>query len=333
MRPAPLVLLGSLLPVLVACASLSATPERLPTRAVTPVPTPTPTFTPFRFSARDYYKEGRTRQEAGDIKGAVQSFTRAIQLMSDFSPAYVARGTAYLAQGRHRLALADADAALKLDPTSATAHVLRAETLRLLGRALPALEAFDRALILKPSLKAETFRSRWLAARAAHDDVRLAVLSREYHRAHAGDPLRHYYQGWALIEQGAPVVAARALAEGIESSSDPPALLWFTLGQAYAASDFWAEAIIAFEAARALVEIGDASLAVHSDRPIADLFVALGQAYLGAGRCVDAETMLEYAIAVGVAASEGSAKLEEARVCLTPTPTATPYPTTTPPRP
>jgi len=269
-------------------------------------------------------------QETGDADGALQSFTWAIQLAPDFAPAYVARGTVHLARGELRLALADADGALEADPASAPAYALRGETLRLLDRARQALEAFDQALDLDPDLKAETFRSRWLAVRAAHDTSRLLALSREYGAAHPGDPLRHYYRGWAFIELGTPGVAITALVEGIEATSDPPALLWFALGRAYAENGSWQEAVTSFEAARALVQAGDTSLVVHSDRPVADLFGALGRAYLGADRCVDAETMLEYALSVGAPASEYAAALREARLCQTPTPTATPYPTVTP---
>jgi len=316
-----------LLPLLlVACVSLSVTPQRLPTRA----PTPTPTPTPFSIAARTYYEEGLARQEAGDAEGALQSFTWAIQRAPNFAPAYVARSTVYLAQGELHSALADADAALETDPTSATAHALRGETLRLLGRARRALEAFDQGLALDPNLKPETFHSRWLAARATQDADRLLTLSREYAAAHPDDPLRHYYRGWGLIELGKPHLAINILVKGIEATPDPPALLWFTLGQAYAAGRSWQEAVTSFEAARALVQAGDTSLAVHSDRPIADLFGALGRAYLDAGRCVDAETMLEYAVDVGAPVSEYATALEEARFCQTPTPTATPYPTVTP---
>ena len=309
--------------LLAACTASSATPQRLPTRA--PTPTPVPTSTPFSITARTYYEYGLARQKAGDAEGALQSFTWAIQRAPDFAPAYVARGTVYLAQGKLRLALAETDAALEADPTSVAAYALRGETLRLLGRAGPALAAFDQALALDPTLKAETFRSRWLAARAGHVSGRLLKLSLEYAAAHPDDPLRYYYRGWTLIEGGAPTTAIHALAEGIETTSDPPALLWFALGQAYMAVQAWRESVTSFEAVRALVQAGDSSLAIHSDRPIADLFSALGRAYLGAGRCVDAETMLEYAVDVGAAASAHAAALEEARLCQTPTPTATPY--------
>ncbi len=328
MRPAHLVLFCHLALLLATCASPSATPtpQRLPTR----VPTPTPTPTPFSIAALAYYEEGLAHQEAGNLEGALQSFTWTIQRAPNFAPAYVARGTVHLAQGKLHLALADADAALEADPTNAAAHALRGETLRLLGRVRRALEAFDQALALGPDLKPETFRSRWLAARTTHNADRLLTLGREYATAHPDDPLRHYYRGWGLIELGKPRVAVNILVKGIEATPDPPALLWFALGRAYAADRSWQEAVTSFEATRVLVQAGDASLAVHSDRPIADLFGALGQAYLGAGRCVDAETMLEYAIAVGAPASEHAAALEEARLCQTPTPTATPYLTVTP---
>ena len=284
-----------------------------------------PSPTPFSIPARTYYEYGLVRQRAGDTEGALQSFTWAIQLAPGFAPAYVARGTVYLAQGELRLALAETDAALEADPTSATAYALRGEILRLLGRARPALDAFDQALALDHTLQAETFRSRWLAARTAHIGGRLLKLSLEYATAHPDDPLRYYYRGWTLIESGAPTSAIYILIDGIEAASDPPALLWFALGQAYTIAQAWRESVTAFETARALVQAGDASLAIHSDHPIADLFSALGRAYLGAGRCVDAEITLEYAVDVGASASAHAAALEEARLCQTPTPTATPY--------
>ena len=150
------------------------------------------------------------------LEGALQSFTWAIQRAPNFASAYVARGTVYLAQGRLRLALADADTALAINPSIAAAHALRGETLRLLGRARRALEAFDQALTLDPALEPETFRSRWLAACATHDANLLLTLSREYATARPADPLRHYYSGWMLIESDRLYPAIRILVKGID---------------------------------------------------------------------------------------------------------------------
>jgi hypothetical protein len=74
------------------------------------------------------------------------------------------------------------------------------------------------------------------------------------------------------------------------------------------------------------MEAGDNSLSVHSGQPVADLFGALGRIYIGAGRCVDAEVMLEHAMSIGAPTSEYATALEEARICQTPTPVPTPTP-------
>lgn len=318
--------LGVLLLAACTAPTSTPTPQRLPTRAPTPVPTVTPSPVP----ARAYYENGLARRAAGDDEGALQSFTWAIETTPDFAPAYVARGTVYLAQGKLRQALAEAEAALEADPDSAAAYVLRGETLRKLGRPGAALEAFRQALTLDPSHQVDTFRSRWLAARMAHNGARLLALSNEYADVHPDDPLRRYYRGWAFIELNAPHVARDTLIEEIAATPDPPALLWFALGHAYAAERAWPESVTAFEAARGLVQTGDTSLRLHTDHPVAELFGELGRAYLGAGRCVDAEVVLNYALEVGAPPAAYAAALDEARICQTPTPTVTPYPTATP---
>jgi len=328
-----LVLLLAISVVLVGCTAPdpAASSLRLPTRIPrTPTPIPTVTPTPFSIAAQTYYEEGGTRQEADDLEGALQSFTWAIQRAPDFAPAYVARGTVYLAQGQLPQAVADADAALETDLTNAAAYALRGEALRALGMTRLALEAFEQAVGLDPDLEAETFRSRWLAARNEHDAVRLLKLSSEYADIRPDDPLRYYYRGWAFVELGSGSAAVKILVDGIGSTPEPSALLWFALGQAYAAAGDWQNAVTALEATRVLVQAGDASLALHTDQPVVDLFDALGRAYLGAGRCVDAETMLAYAIDIGAPAWEYDALLREARLCQTPTPKPTPYLTATP---
>jgi tetratricopeptide (TPR) repeat protein len=316
---------------LAGCATPSPGPTTSPLRLPTRIPTTTPAPTPTPVDVQPYYEAGLAYQETGNLAEALQSFTWAIQLAPGFAPAYVARGSVYLAQGELYPALADAEAALEIDPTNALAHALRGEALRLMGRHYLAAQAFDQALELDSALKPETFRSRWLAARGTRDRNRLLKLSYEYTVAHPDDPTNHYYRGWAFIEQGDPHSAIEILIRGIETAQDPPGLLWFALGYAYSANHSWQEALTSFETTRTLVQMGDTSLDLHSDQPVADLFTALGQAYLKVGRCVDAEAMLDYAIAVGAPASEYAAMLEEAYLCQTPTPTFTPYPTVTPP--
>ena len=325
------IILATLL-ILAACATPDPTvvsPLRLPTR-IPRTPTPVLTATPTPIFVWAYYEEGKIRREAGDDEGAIQSFTWAIQQTPNFVLAYVARGSIYLARQEFHLAIADANAAIATSPVFAPAYTLRGESLRMLDSPRPALQAFERATELDPGLLPATFRSRWLLTRADNQAIHLLTLSREYADTHPGDPLYYYYYGWAFVELGRGHVASKILIEGIESDPDPSAVMWFALGQAYAADNAWQDAIIALESARALVENGDVSLNLHSDQPIITLFDALGRAYLGAGRCVDAEIMLTYTIDIGATAFDYNALLEDAHTCQTPTPQATPYLTTTP---
>ena len=298
-------------------------PLRLPTR----IPT---TATPVPIGAQVYYEAGLACRHRDDVACAMQYFDWAIEVDPEFAPAYVARGAVYLAQGRLDLALDDADSAIAADPDAASAYALRGEVLRLLELYTQASRAFEQAVGLDPTLEEDLFSSRWLAACASGDSERLLVLSQDYVENHPDDPLRYYYRGWAFISSGHPQLAIFLLVEGIEGTPDPPALLWFALGQAYMDSNSWPEAVISLETAGDLIRAGDTSLEIHSERPLVDFFGAMGRAYLGAGRCADAEVMIEHAIALGAPAAEYAALLRETRLCMTPTPSPTPYPTTTP---
>ncbi len=326
MRVGRLLVLGCLL--LAACASSpSATPTtvggsyRLPTR----LPTVTPTATVFVLSAEAYYRGGVERRRAGDVDDAQRYFTWAIERDVGFAPAYVSRSSIYLAEGDLDRALEDVDAALAIEQT-ARAYVLRGEILRTMERYAQAWRAFDEALARDPGVRDDTFRSRWEVARAIGDGDQLSTLAAEYAAAHPGDGLRNYYEAWASLESSQYEEAIAILVEGIESSRDQPALLWYLLGRAYTGIEAWQEAVASLERARELVQAGDSSMGAHTTEPVADLFVALGRAYLGAGRCADAETMLVYAMSIGASTPEHLAALEEARICQTPTPppTATP---------
>jgi len=321
-----------LLVILAGCASPEPTVSvlRLPTR-LPPTPTSPPTPTVVAIGAWDYYKEGLGRWERGNADGAIESFSRAILQSPDtFASPYVARGRVYLSRDELRPALSDAQAAIDIDPDSAAAFALRGEVWRRLGRPQQALEDFDRMAELDPDRVVDNFSAYWEVARASDKAVRLLTLSKTYGDVYPQDPLYYYYRGWAFIQLDSPASAIKTLGEGIETSPEPPALLWFVLGKAYAETEMWQSSVTSFEAARLLVQAGDASLTIHTDQPVIDLFDGLGRAYLRAGRCADAETMLEYAISIGAPASTYTSTLEEARICLTPAPEPTPYPTTTP---
>ncbi|MEA3375107.1 MAG: tetratricopeptide repeat protein [Chloroflexota bacterium] len=321
-----LVLCGLLL---TACGAPTPMPQRLPTRAPTTegrgveLEPEMEVEAPGAIPAQEYYAQGVERQRVGDVEGALQHLTWAIRRDPSLAAAYVSRGCVHLARGEAESALGDAAAALELEP-STQAFLLQAEALRLLGRHQDALSAFDAALEHDPGLQGDTFNARWWAARAARDGSRLAALRDEFAARHPDDPLAYYYRGWATIEAGEEMEAVRLLMKGIEGTAHPPAVLWYALGRAYAQREAWQEAITALEVARSLLEAGDASLGLHAEQPVAHLFVALGEAYLGAGRCADARTTLAYAGSIGAPAPLYMPALQEAQLCGPPTPTASP---------
>jgi tetratricopeptide (TPR) repeat protein len=322
-RPTRQPALAALLLVLLTLAGCAApgptaSPLRLPTR----VP-PTPSATPI--GAQAYYEMGLARRAAGDTTGALRALSQALEIDPTLAQAHVERAAIQLARGNAQASLADAQAALAVDPEHALAHVVLGEVMRLgFGDAAQALSAYERAVSLDPALAEPTFAARWRAATAARP-ARLISLANEHLNAHPDDPLAAYYLGQALTARGTPETAIRRLIETLEEQ-ESPAAVWFALGEAYAATRAWTEALTCLEQARILTQSGDDTLALVSDTPVADLFAGLGEAYFYTGRCLDAQIMLEYALAVGPDRPEVHTLIGRALICQTPTPTPTPYP-------
>lgn len=270
-------------------------------------------------------EEGARRRQEGDLAGAVEAFSRAIEADPLLGPAYVARGVLYLTLGDPKAALADAQAAVALDPRNAQAHALLGEVLRVgFNDPSQALEAYGRAVRLDESLRAPLFPARWQAAKAARNAGQMVRLALEYEKMYPEDPLGAYYRGKALIALGVPRAAIELLVDRLREGG--PAAVWFALAEAYAADGAWPQAVVCYEQARGLMEGGDRSLHQVSDTPLADLFGGLGEAYFHVGRCTDAQAMLEYALNAGPDWPEYHTLIGQAMICQTPTPTPTPYP-------
>ncbi|MBN1179549.1 MAG: tetratricopeptide repeat protein [Anaerolineae bacterium] len=317
------VLAGGLLFSLAACATPEPTlsPLRLPTRIpFTPTPTPTP------ISVATYVAEGVAYRAAGDTLAALEVFSHTLVLDPAFVPAYLERGKLYRLAGDSAAALADVQQALVVDPTYAPAYVLMGEILRLdFGDLDQALEAYDRAVALDPTLAAATFPARWEAAEGLGRGQAMLALVNEHGQTTPEDPLLPYYRARALDAMGAHGRATQTLIEAIETGNGS-AVVWFTLGEIYVADHAWEYAHDCFEQASALIRGGDNSLALVSDAALSDLFAALGEAYIYTDRCIDAQAMLSHALAVGPDRPELHTLVGQAIICQTPTPTPTPYP-------
>ena len=142
---------------------------------------------------------------------------------------HVARGHAYLATGRPRLALLDYEAALKLRPDQTHLFVAKGEALAALGRHAEALQALDRAVAAHPQ-DADALGSRAVVllalgrlAEANADWLRqLDVLPQERHDARA----------CVWLQLGRYEMALDELAPAVERSRSDPYLRLYYLAAA-----------------------------------------------------------------------------------------------------
>ncbi len=75
---------------------------------------------------------GQAVRGLGDPRGALEDFTRALQISPD-SYNYFQRGATYQMLGEHQKALADFDRMIAIQPDAASAYFARAESRLALG--------------------------------------------------------------------------------------------------------------------------------------------------------------------------------------------------------
>ena len=95
-----------------------------------------------------YALRGLAYLDRGDTPHAIGDLNRAIALAPDFVPAYQNRGNAWYARGNYGEALDDYDTAIRLDPKAASAYVNRATVRRDLGVIDGALADYQQAIEL-----------------------------------------------------------------------------------------------------------------------------------------------------------------------------------------
>ncbi|MBI2481516.1 MAG: tetratricopeptide repeat protein [Planctomycetia bacterium] len=120
-------------------------------------------FTGASADARSHYLRGlAAAQNQKDFESAVQHFTEAIRIDSDYAEAYVARGCVRLHNfNEHDLAIEDHTKAVTLQPDFALAYFHRADTYWDEGRNHEALNDCDKAISLAPRFaQAHELRAR-----------------------------------------------------------------------------------------------------------------------------------------------------------------------------
>lgn len=311
-------LLGLVLLLLVAgCAAPQPTLSPHP-----PAASPSPQPTPVPLGPEVYYRAGLDRRAVGDMEDALLAFSQAIQVDPTFVPARLQRGAIYLAMGEAEAALADAQMAVAADPANGEAYALLGEVFRLgFGDYQRALDAYEQAVRLDPSLADPLFPARWQAAVAGGRVERMLALARAYRRRYPDDPMAAYYRARALLALGVPRSAISVLVAALEEGG--PAVLWLALGDAYVADGAWPQALVCYEQAQKLIERGDRSLYLFSEDPVADLLGRLGIVYLYTGRCAEAQDLLEQAMSRGPDRPEYHTLIGQAMICQMPTPALT----------
>lgn len=99
---------------------------------------------------------------AGDYDGAIQAFTRGIELAPDSPVGYALRGQAYEIRGDAELAILDLDMALELEPGNPISYRFRASAYERLGMYERAIDDIGKAIEIEPNrLSAYMIRADW----------------------------------------------------------------------------------------------------------------------------------------------------------------------------
>lgn len=301
----------------------SPTWGRLPTRLPTLTPSPTPDLAPGPIQTM------RAALAARDYDAAQAAWNTAYQV-APHNPLVIREG-ARLALARDQLLFAENRIwqALRADARDAQTWVLLGATFARQGEFREAEQAWGVAQSLDPALAPALFADRWYAARQAYNAgqgaAALGALAQTYSRIAPEDPLAIYYQAAALLAVGDAHSALPLLRSILSNDPDAPAVLWYTLGEAYLATHAYSETITTLEVAGARFAQGDASLYLASNDPIYDLNLRLAYAYLGRAEptpCAHAEPLLRRLVE---RQPELTPLIEQAIVCQTPTPTWTPW--------
>lgn len=180
--------------------------------------------------AKAAFLAGLASHQAGDFAVAEAHYAVSLRLLPGRPSTLINLAATQLRRGRPEAALATADAALAIEPSSADALLHRGTALAQLGRAADALVAFERLTTLEPTHPlAWSHRGSLLREMHRHQDA--AVAFREALR-HGADPELHRYYLAGLGAEAAPSAPPRDYVERLFDSyaGDFDAHLVGTLG-------------------------------------------------------------------------------------------------------
>src|SRR5689334_19715529 len=103
------------------------------------------------FDLAGAFNEAMAHHRSGRLVEAEIGYRRILERHPDQFDTLHLLGVVHHQRGKHAEAVAQIDAALRLDPTSAAAHSNRGSSLEALGRLDEALASYERALAIRPA--------------------------------------------------------------------------------------------------------------------------------------------------------------------------------------
>jgi tetratricopeptide (TPR) repeat protein len=100
----------------------------------------------------EFFKAGRSRFDAGDLKGAVAAYLQSIELQPDSAEVHLSLGLAYLKLDKNKDAAKAFKDSVRLEPNVAEAQYGLGLAYFRIARHKDAADAFKRATILRPDM-------------------------------------------------------------------------------------------------------------------------------------------------------------------------------------
>ena len=150
--------------------------------------------------AIEAYNRGVRLHQSGDTAGAIEAYTRALELDARLADALSNRGSAHLSRNDYLAAVTDLTRAIELKPTE-VAYNNRGNAFRLLKKPQEAVSDYTRAVEIAPR-SAMTYFNRAVVHNEQGDT---ASALADYTRAIELDPrlaAAYAYRGVILLQQG-----------------------------------------------------------------------------------------------------------------------------------
>jgi tetratricopeptide (TPR) repeat protein len=132
-------------------------------------------------SSEVWKTRGNDLYRAKDYSGAVDAYSKAIEMDSGNASLYTNRAAAYLMIAANSQALADCENAIAIDGTNAKAYFRKSSCLKALGRLDAAISALKDGLVLDPTSNvAKSDFDSLTAAKLQIEELRVSLALKKY---------------------------------------------------------------------------------------------------------------------------------------------------------